>query len=583
MAAKNPPEITLELSGGSLTIRTSEAIYRVVVAGGGVAASATALPAGPQPKAIAGGVASDEADDWGDIDLGTAPPVTGTGRTGDEDAGLIKATYDPSVDQEAYNEYYRDLSNDMYREIGSLAKRLSMSIRDVGSVNVQNMDLTSTGQQLEDAKGELQDVVKMTEQATMRIMDEGEAIQEAVDRSQQIMDQLAPLRGEAEAEQEEAEGDGDAGQAAAQLTQVLQSIKDYFEQTPQSPLAALSEQAAALLEQMKQAPAPAQEAAEAAPEPAPAPAPAPPSGPYFQFPIDVVFQTVYELCTNEAVKKHIKTMWDAQDQFDPAKVESALNEITPKEPDEDNFLNIDLKQVLKSLFQTTDNEKFQGVLKKMAQTSDQIFLEQTLPLEAIPGEAPAAPAAPEPEPAPAPAPAVPAAPAGPSPEMIEAMTALTEAIAQTAQAPEPPQLPEDLMELLDQAMGQSGESCNIIDPDLLHQLTEAEDNIRTSVNAIIESLSFQDLSGQTIYRIVRLLSDFQVQLLAMVVSFGSKIKAKESKSEITVDESEKLAQEEVDRVLGGLSSAEEKAEGAEGSEEELDQGAVNDLLESLGF
>ena len=569
MAAKTPPEITLELSGGALTIRTSEAIYRVVVAGGAGMAGAAALPSGPQPKALAGEVADDAGDAWDDIDLEAPPAVTGTARTGDEDAGLIRATYDPSLDQQAYNEYYRDLSHDMYREIGAMAKRLSMSIRDVGSTNIKNMDLTSTGQQLEAAKGELQDVVKMTEQATMRIMDEGEAIQSAVDRSQEIMDQLAPLRDVAEAAGAEGPEDG-GGQAVAQLTEVIQGLSDYFAQASESPLLRLSEQAAALLEQMQQTAADEPPASEAAPEPAPAPEPAAPAGPYFHFPIDVVFQTVYELCTNEAVKKHIKTMWDSQDQFDPAKVEAVLNEICPKDPDEDNFLNIDLKQVLKSLFQTTANEKFQGVLKKMAQTSDQIFLEQTLPLEAVPGEAPAA-AAPAPT----------TAPAGTSSEMIEQMTALVEALGQAAQAAAPPQLPGDLMEILDAALKQANDACNIIDPDLLQQLTEAESLIRSSVNAIIESLSFQDLSGQTIYRIVRLLSDFQVQLLAMVVSFGSKLKAKESKSEITVDESEKLAQEEVDRVLGGLSSAEEKGEGD--SEEDLDQGAVNNLLESLGF
>lgn len=37
----------------------------------------------------------------------------------------------------------------------------------------------------------------------------------------------------------------------------------------------------------------------------------PPAPAGFLFPLEVVLQTVYELCTNEAVKKHIKAIWDS--------------------------------------------------------------------------------------------------------------------------------------------------------------------------------------------------------------------------------------------------------------------------------
>jgi len=66
----------------------------------------------------------------------------------------------------------------------------------------------------------------------------------------------------------------------------------------------------------------------------------------------------------------------------------------------------------------------------------------------------------------------------------------------------------------------------------------------------------------------------------MVVSFGSKLKSKAQAKEITSDQSEKLAQQEVDKVMGSL-GVREKGEEEEPSK--LNQDAVNNLLDSLGF
>ncbi|CAO0819900.1 Chemotaxis protein CheZ [Desulfarculales bacterium] len=63
-----------------------------------------------------------------------------------------------------------------YREIGRLVRRLSMSIRDVKIDTVKNFALSSAGQRLEQAKGQLEHVVKITEQAILRIIDLGEEI-----------------------------------------------------------------------------------------------------------------------------------------------------------------------------------------------------------------------------------------------------------------------------------------------------------------------------------------------------------------------------------------------------------------------
>ncbi len=66
----------------------------------------------------------------------------------------------------------------------------------------------------------------------------------------------------------------------------------------------------------------------------------------------------------------------------------------------------------------------------------------------------------------------------------------------------------------------------------------------------------------------------------MLVSFGTKLKTKEEKKEIDVEESEKMAQEEVDKALAAIGLAEEEGE-AEPSK--LDQDSINSLLESMGF
>jgi chemotaxis regulatin CheY-phosphate phosphatase CheZ len=113
---------------------------------------------------------------------------------------------------------------------------------------------------------------------------------------------------------------------------------------------------------------------------------------------------------------------------------------------------------------------------------------------------------------------------------------------------------------------------------MLEELNRSVRDIFSNVNGIVEALSFQDLSGQVIYKTVKLLTDFQVRLLAMVVSFGSKIKTKsEAPGEVTsTAQTEKTAQDEVDKALAAVGAKE-----TEGGN--LNQNSVNSLLDSLGF
>jgi chemotaxis regulatin CheY-phosphate phosphatase CheZ len=562
MAGRQPPEINLELAGGSLTIRTAEAIYNITAtlpAGG-----APALPpsSAPQPQALPPSTAAPESDvdDWPEVDM-PSPPA---------EAPPVEAAAGAPEDED----YYRDLSHDMYREVGRMARRLSMSIRDVQVDKIEDMDLESmAGEQLEHAKDQLESVVKMTEQATLQIMDQGESIQEAIDKARAIMEQISTT-----SEESEEEGAAFDGESLEKLKQAIEAVNAYLEGLGADPLADLSALAEAAASELGTA---AEAPAEPEPEPTPAEEPAAPSGPYYNFPMDLVFQTTYELCTNETVKKHIKAMWDVADKhFDGAAIEKGMNGLVTEEPDEDNFLNLDLKGVLKVLFSATGEDRFKQVIKKMASTVDQIFLEPSLPLEAMPGEAPAAEAAPAPAPTPPPAPAT---PSGPSPEAVAKVAELAEAIKAKSMKFAPPELPGELGALLEEALATSGAGApsNTVQPEMVQELDQSMSLIVSSVNGIIEALSFQDLSGQAIYKIVRLLTDFQVQLLAMVVSFGTKLKTKAEKQDVTTDQSEKMAQEEVDKALESIGVGAE--EGEEVPEGELDQNSVNSLLDSMGF
>ena len=419
--------------------------------------------------------------------------------------------------QDRESEYYEKLSREMYESVGNLARRLSMSIHDVEQRQVENFDLENAGDKLELAKDQLENVVKMTEQATNRIIDLGEEIQDATDRIHKIMQTL----GDAEDAPQE-EGDASA-EARARLEESISQVSEFVNSLGADPLGPVLERARALQEALGSSPsAPVEPVAESEPEPEAEPEP--PKGLKYDFPLDLVFQTTYEMCTSETVKKHIKAMWDSGEKgFRQDVVNQLLNEIATGEPDEDNFLNLNLTEVMKGLFKATGNDKFKAVLKKIASTAPQIFLEPNLPIEAVPGKVPPAPAS-KPQPKAQPPQPKPESPSGPGPEVAAKAQALLQALEEAKTAFSAPQLPEDLAGLLDRAVS-GGSAGTGMDGSSRQELEAVLEIIFRSVNGIIESLSFQDLSGQAIYRIVRLLTDFQVQLLAMVVGFGIKIKA----------------------------------------------------------
>ena len=109
--------------------------------------------------------------------------------------------------------------------------------------------------------------------------------------------------------------------------------------------------------------------------------------------------------------------------------------------------------------------------------------------------------------------------------------------------------------------------------DVIHQII-------TNLSRILESLSFQDLSGQRIMRILAMLSNVQVQLLSILVSYGIKLRIRKEVRGVSLNETDELANREVQRIkhmLTGEAGEESKWD------ERLDQNAIDKLLADLGF
>ncbi len=108
----------------------------------------------------------------------------------------------------------------------------------------------------------------------------------------------------------------------------------------------------------------------------------------YVFDLDVVFQTLYELCTNEQVKTHIATARENRDTyFERDTFLDAINEkVSDLEPDGDNFFNVPMSDVLAALLVACNEKPIRNLLKKMDASQDSIFLDRFLPLEVPPTE-----------------------------------------------------------------------------------------------------------------------------------------------------------------------------------------------------
>lgn len=511
------PEINLEISTGFFRISTDKVVYNITV---------LASPESPATKVVQQIVSAAQP-----VPSIPVPPL---------------AELHPELAGGDYRgeEFYKQISSDIYKDIGNLAKSLSSTIMELPAEDrkIKRAELDEAGEKIEDAKSQLRDIVAMTEKATMEIMDHVEKVQSQTADVKELLAQLkhheafvGPDKTDDEAAEEVA---GEGGLTAAAKVTALKEQVDKVQ---------------GLLEGLG--------SGEAASSPAAAP-----KRLRSLFNLDAVFQTIYELCTNETVKGHISAAREqAATIFD---YDAFVDAISAKVSDlvaEDNFYNVPLGDVLGPLRDACTEKKIQNLLKKMETSQAEIFLDSVLPLEVPPTEEVEA------EPVSASASTSVGVDPGQLAEFREALAAMAGLVDEVAEAVGngngsgtlPPGMSR--MSLEDQV-----EIFNKIESAFTVATSICDD-----VTRITEALSFQDLSGQQIMKIIKLLSDFQIQLLALVVSFGSQLKSKERNAEITPEESKRLAQEDVDRYLKGMSEAREEGP--------LDQDTVNRMLEEFGF
>ncbi|NLA75851.1 MAG: protein phosphatase CheZ [Deltaproteobacteria bacterium] len=121
-----------------------------------------------------------------------------------------------------------------------------------------------------------------------------------------------------------------------------------------------------------------------------------------------------------------------------------------------------------------------------------------------------------------------------------------------------------------------------VDGDIVMGLSleEAIDTIENQISflkemeqrslTMMEPLSFQDLVGQRIQRIIRLVRSMEIKIEELIVSFGIKLKKYKEDPEITYEELNK----DVDEYMYELKGPQRSGEG-------LDQKAIDDLLNNL--
>ena len=105
----------------------------------------------------------------------------------------------------------------------------------------------------------------------------------------------------------------------------------------------------------------------------------------YLFNLDTVFQTIYELCTNETVKTHIKNARARVDEIFNKEV--FYDAISPKVPgygEDDGFMNVPMTDIYLALGTACSEAGIKNLLTKMDQQQASIFLDQFLLMEVPP-------------------------------------------------------------------------------------------------------------------------------------------------------------------------------------------------------
>jgi len=513
MSGQLLPEIRLELNSGTFRIRTPEAVYVITV-----------QPDGTLAQEITQVVEQEVVSEIISEDAETAK---------DSDASVSVGAED--------DVFYKEVSVSMLGRIGELAKKLNLSLKDFSVQAAQDIDFGQSGKRLSDAMGQLEDINMMAENATMVIMDLTEKIQEDISRTKEnikVLNEIDLTR------DEEVDSVYEVVEKMCGGVKTHQPLVDEIVSSQQELMESMSRLSDLVGTTEKK-----EEKEESC-----------------EFDLDTIFQTLYEFCTNEAVKKHLKTMRADKKACDIQLFHTAINESLKGVNIEDNFADVPIQLILSALAQSTENDKYKGFLEKLDKNLSSLFLEENLPLEI-----PQAKEVSKTE--------------GEESQIPTLVSDIADRIKTNLE--KLAKVKTELFDVdVDASLLKDFEDKTIIkrkDRDTIkHILDESNTHFASIMDfatKIFENLSFQDLTGQKITKIIELLSDFQSQLLVMLVAFNVQIKSKEKNKDITAEESEKLVQKEVDKVLANVMVETKDEE----TTNRFDQDAVNEMLDGMGF
>uniref|UniRef100_A0A7V4G782 Protein phosphatase CheZ n=1 Tax=Desulfobacca acetoxidans TaxID=60893 RepID=A0A7V4G782_9BACT len=435
-----------------------------------------------------------------------APAAAEPPREGDRDARLSDEA-----------DYYRRISQEIYEGLGKLAKDINLTIQDLSLEEIIKTGMDSPGKRLDQARNQVNDVLQMTEQATLNIMNLVEGIR---DDCHIVQKRLIPL-----AKAGEAEGPG------AESAPFREDRSLLWEEV-------LAQ--AGHLDRLLAGGAPP---SSAAPEP---------EGPVF--PLAEVLQLLLEFCSNETVKQHLRAVQAKQEAiFDTAAAEQDLSRLGAASAQEDGFHQLPVSDILGILLGHCQDDRVKDLLNKILASVGKLFPISALPLEAkLPevGFPEVGEASPELEEA-----------AGVWRELHDRLQLLA---AQGAESAPPPSSPLEAAEAV-------------------REVLDTVDRITGNLSRIVEALSFQDLSGQRLLKVLKIIRQLQVQVLTLLVAAGHKLQLSPLQMGLSPEESAQ-ARQELDRLLQtcGLPS-DEGPSPVEEEQKPLDQDAVNELLTSMGF
>jgi chemotaxis regulatin CheY-phosphate phosphatase CheZ len=402
--------------------------------------------------------------------------------------------------------------------LGKLAKDINLSIQDLSLAELIQTSMGSPGEHLDQARNQVTDVLLMTEQATLNIMDLVEEIREDCQSVQTKLLSLAESQDSQEGEEFATASSPEGTEEQSLWDQVLSQAEALDRLMHSGELGGASPVAGV------------------------------PS-----FSLGDILQIILEFCTNEKVKQHLRAVQSKQDAvFRGPEAERALSLLAAGAPREEGFYQLPLEPVLELLKSHCEDERVRDLFTKMASSADKLFPVTALPLEAKGVEEEFADESPE-------------FPGNPDIESRwDQMRQTLKLLSEHRQAA-----------IAGGAGGRQGATD-------VQMVLDTVDRITKNLSRIIEALSFQDLSGQRLLKILKIIRQLQVQVLTLLVAAGDRLQTKLDDQALAFKESDQ-AREELDRLLTSFAPGADQCAAVAPAEQPLDQTAINELLTTMGF